>query len=276
MSSSLSCCNERLVHQPEEASASLHAPGDQSIGKESNSVYPDHRVLAMFPFYNEQDKIAQMADRLCAGLVDKFIGVNDGSTDAGAKILRSKGIEVLDQPHKGTGACIKRAIRYAQENEYDILVVMAGNNKDDPAEIPKLIEPIFSKNADYVQGSRFLPGGASPHLTWFRWLAIRLLSFAFKLYSSRPCTDLTNGFRAYRVSLFDDSRINIWQDWLDTYEYEYYVHWKVHMLGYNVTEVPVIKAYPGTRGVAYTKIRPITGWWRMLRPLVYLALGLKQ
>jgi len=52
------------------------------------------------------------------------------------------------------------------------------------------------------------------------------------------------GFRVYRVSLFEDPRINIWQDWLDKYEYEYYVHWKVYTLGYKVKEVPVTKAYP--------------------------------
>ena len=49
------------------------------------------------------------------------------------------------------------------------------------------------------------------------------LSLLFRLYSRRPSTDLTNGFRAYRLSLFDDPRIQIDQDWLDDYEFEYYV-----------------------------------------------------
>jgi dolichol-phosphate mannosyltransferase len=245
--------------------------------QDTRSIYEGHRVLAMFPFFNEASKIAQMAERLHDGIVDKFIGVNDGSTDDGASILRRRGLEVLDQPHKGVGACIKRAVKYAQDNGYDILVVMAGNNKDDPKEIPRLIEPIIRDGVDYVQGSRFLPGGSSPHLPLFRLVAIKLLSCLFRIYSQHGCTDLTNGFRAYRISLLSEPGINIWQDWLDGYEYEHYLHWKMYTGGYKIKEVPVTKAYPapGT-GVRYTKIQPITGWWQMLRPFVLLSLRIKK
>jgi len=234
------------------------------------------RVLAMFPFYNEGEKIASLAAKLEPGLVDKFVAVNDGSTDEGPEILRRLGVEVLDQERSGIGACVKRCIRYASEHGYNVLVVMAGNGKDDPREIPRLLEPILQRGADYVQGSRFLPGGGSPNLPRFRRFSIQLLSFLFTLYTRKRCTDLTNGFRAYRLSLMDDERINVWQDWLDTYEYEYYVHFKAYTLGYNVTEVPVTKTYPEDPTVSYSKIRPFSDWWRMLRPLVFLALRVKN
>jgi dolichol-phosphate mannosyltransferase len=159
-------------------------------------LYPGHRVLAMFPFYNEEGKLAAMARRLRSGLVDKFVGVSDGSTDRGPHLLRERGIEVLDIPHTGAGAAIKRAVRYAQENGYDLLVVMAGNNKDDPEEIPRLLKPIVDEGYDYVQGSRFLPGGGYPNLPRFRLIAIKLLSALFSVYARRRCTELTNGFRA--------------------------------------------------------------------------------
>jgi dolichol-phosphate mannosyltransferase len=230
----------------------------------------------MFPFYNEEGKLAAMAPRLRAGLVDKFVGVNDGSTDRGPRILREHGIEVLDIPHTGAGACIKHAVRHAQDHGYDILVVMAGNNKDDPEEIPRLLEPILREGCDYVQGSRFLSGGGYPNLPKFRLFAIKLLSLLFSAYAGRRCTELTNGFRAYRLSLFSDPRIDIWQEWLDGYEYEYYVHWKVYTYGYRVKEVPVTKSYPADKTVQYSKIPPFTGWWHMLRPFVLLTLRLKR
>lgn len=254
------------------------SPSNASAMNESPpSVYPGHRVLAMFPFHNEQDKLSRLVEKIRPGLVDKWLPVDDGSTDGGPDVLRRHGIEPLRMPSRsGIGACIKQCVRHAQENGYDILVVMAGNNKDDPGEVPRLLEPIVSGRADYVQGSRFLPGGSSPNLPLFRHLAIKLLSVLFQAYSWRRCTDLTNGFRAYRISLFSDARINIWQDWLDDYEYEYYVHFKAYTLGYKVTEVPVTKAYPGVKGVAYTKIKPFSGWWRMLRPFVFLALRIKK
>ena len=240
------------------------------------SLYPGHRVLAMFPFYNEADKLPALAERCRPGLVDRFVAVNDGSTDAGPAILRRHGITVFDQPRGGIGACITRCIRYGRENGFDILVVMAGNGKDDPGEIPRLLGPILQRDADYVQGSRFLPGGSSPNLPTFRRLAIKLLSRVFALLVRGRCTDLTNGFRAYKLKLFDDPRIDAWQDWLRTYEYEYYLHYKAYKLGYRCEEVPVTKAYPADRGMSYTKIPPVTGWWRMMRPIVLLALGLKK
>jgi dolichol-phosphate mannosyltransferase len=239
-------------------------------------VHSGHRVLAMFPCFNEGEKLDELADRFREGLVDKVIAVNDGSTDDGPAILRRHEIEVFDQPRLGIGACIKRCLRYAREHDYDILVVMAGNGKDDPQEIPRLLVPILERGADYVQGSRFLPGGSSPNLPRFRRFSIRLLSRLFQLYTGRPCTDLTNGFRAYRLSLIDDPRINVWQDWLDTYEYEYYLHFKAYTLGYAVEEVPVTKTYPEDPGASYSKIKPFSGWWRMLRPLLFLSLGIKR
>ena len=42
----------------------------------------------------------------------------------------------------------------------------------------------------------------------------------------RRLTDVTNGFRAYRMRLLDDKRINANQAWLDTYGFEYYLHYK--------------------------------------------------
>ncbi len=243
---------------------------------EKPPVYPGHRILATFPFYNEVSRIEQMAERLREGLVDRIVGVNDGSSDDGPQLLRERGIEVMDCPHQGAGSSIRAAIKYGRKNGFDILVVMAGNNKDNPEEIPRLLEPILEGKADYVQGSRFMKGGSSRHLPLFRLLAIRFLSILFRFYSGKHCTDLTNGFRSYRLSLFDDPRINIWQEWLSTYELEYYVHLKVFQCGYRMCEVPVSKIYPLTKHGSYSKIKPVFGWWRMLRPFIYVWLRIKD
>jgi dolichol-phosphate mannosyltransferase len=242
---------------------------------QSASVYQGHRVLAMFPFFNEEGKLARLAARISHGQADEFLGVNDGSSDNGPTVLSNLGIKVVDQKHQGVGAAIKTAIRYARERGFDVLVVMAGNGKDDPAEIPALVRPIAEGRADYVQGSRYLPGGSSPNLPVFRNLAIKALSVLFRLYSGQRCTDLTNGFRAYRLSILDDPRIDVDQLWLDGYELEYYVHYKVVERGYRVVEVPVTKTYP-SGDVPYTKIVPFLGWWQMLRPFFLLALGLRK
>jgi len=264
-------------HAPSAPAPSHPSPSAAAFsGAESGPLYPGHRVLAAFPFFNEGPKLGAMASRLSPGLVDRFLGVNNASTDDGVTTLATHRIPVIDQPSGGVGSCLRAAIDYGRREGFDILVVMAGNDKDDPGQIPRLLAPLLQNQADYVQGSRFLAGGSSVRLPVFRHFSIKLLSIFYRLYTGQPCTDLTNGFRAYRLSLFDDPRINIHQDWLDTYEFEYYLHWKVRHCGYRVVEVPVTKTYPAAKHVPYTKIRALTGWWRMLRPFLFLALRIKQ
>ena len=239
------------------------------------SVYPGHRVLAMFPFFNEEGKLSRLAARMSPRHADEFLGVNDGSSDNGPAELSARSINFISQARQGVGSCIKAAIQYAREHGFDILVVMAGNGKDDPAQIPDLLRPILEGRADYVHGSRYLPGGSSPNLPLFRDLAIRALSIFFRLYTGEKCTDLTNGFRAYRLAVLDDPRIDINQSWLDGYEFEYYIHWKAVECGYRILEVPVTKTYP-SGDVPYTKVVPFLGWWHMLRPFFLLSLRLRK
>ena len=97
----------------------------------------------------------------------------------------------------------------------------------------------------------------------------------FSLIVGRRITDSTNGFRAFRISLLDDPRINLNQEWLSRYELEPYLFYQVVKLGYRVKEVPVTKIYPAHE-LGYSKMEPITGWWSILRPLIYLGLGLKK
>jgi dolichol-phosphate mannosyltransferase len=85
---------------------------------------------------------------------------------------------------------------------------------------------------------------------------------------------VTNGFRAYKVSLFDDPKINIWQAWLSTYELEYYIHFWVLRLKYKFAEVPVSKIYPSKK--KYSKIRPFLDWWPIIKPLFYLLLRIRK
>jgi len=96
----------------------------------------------------------------------------------------------------------------------------------------------------------------------------------FRMLTGFDGTDVTNGFRAYRVALLADPRIRFHEEWLDRYELEYYLHWKFIKLGYRVCEIPVSKTYPARRR-DYSKIRPVVDWWHMVRPVLLLALHLR-
>ena len=98
----------------------------------------------------------------------------------------------------------------------------------------------------------------------------------FRFLQRPSVTDTTNGFRAIRLSIFNDERINLKQEWLDTYELEPYILWKVITLGYKFKEVFVTKIYPPKKMGGYTKMIPFVSWWSILKPLFYLRLGIKK
>jgi dolichol-phosphate mannosyltransferase len=153
---------------------------------------------------------------------------------------------------------------------------MAGNDKDEPNEILSLVDPILKDGCDLVQGSRYKGGqGAKGHMPFYRRLATRLHPFLFSVFSGHWVTDSTNGFRAIKLSLFKDARIDLRQSWLDHYELEPYILFKALTLGYRYSEVFVTKTYP-PKNLGYTKMKPILGWWSILKPIFYLGLRIKR
>jgi dolichol-phosphate mannosyltransferase len=235
------------------------------------------RVMAGVGAYNEERTIGDVLSRFEPGLVDEVVVLDDGSTDRTPEIVAQAGVSCIrHETNRGAGAGIKSLIRYGLDHGYDVIAIMGGNGKDDPQEIPCLLAPILDEGYDYVQGSRYLVGGSAVHQPLHRSILIRLLAVLYRLLTGFPSTDPSNGFRAYRLSLFDDPRLNIWQEWLDRYELEHYLNYLVLKLGYRAIEVPVTKTYPAQRRVRYSHVRPIIDWWQGLRPIFYLLLGLKK
>jgi len=204
--------------------------------------------------------------------------INDGSTDRTSEYIQEFDFKVIHHSrNQGVGASIKTGVKYALENKYQVMAVIAGNNKDDPKEIPLLLKPILEKNFDYVQGSRFKKGGRWDNLPVFRYMGVKIHALLLTLLTGKRCTDALNGFRAFRLDVFEDPRIHIWQDWLNRYELEMYLHLKLLRLGYRFKEVSVSKIYPiDLKNVKYTHIKPVWDWWRILRPLILIGLGLRR
>ena len=119
--------------------------------------------------------------------------------------------------NRGVGAAIRAGLNAARSDGCDVAVVMAASGKDRPEELPNLIATL-EDGADYAQGSRFLAGGASVNLPFVRGLLIHAFTLMFRMLTGFAGTDVTNGFRAYRLALLDDARVQIQQPWLDRYE----------------------------------------------------------
>lgn len=241
------------------------------------------KILVCPVAYNENVKLKNVIERFLRSPARKtcdYLIVDDGSTDGTTEMIRSfadQDVSTIRHPaRQGVGMAIRTAMEYSLEKGYEVLVIMAGNDKDDPDEIPLLVAPILEQGYDLVQGSRYVAGERiGGDMPFYRKLATRLHPFLLSFFSGKKVTDSTNGFRAMRVGIFRDPRINFRQDWLKCYELEPYLLFKAITLGYRFKEVAVTKIYPA-RKLGYTKMKPLVGWWSILKPVFYLGLRIKK
>ena len=69
-------------------------------------------------------------------------------------MARQNGAEVVHEPERGYGAACLRALAHLAGDPPDVVVFLDGDYSDHPGELPSLIDPIATGDADMVIGSR--------------------------------------------------------------------------------------------------------------------------
>ena len=151
----------------------------------------------IIPALNEADCLGPLLAELPAGVVDEIIVVDNGSTDDTGGAARRAGASVVSEPRRGYGfACAAGAAAASG----DILAFMDGDGSFAPAELPSLLAPIRSRQADLVLGTRMAgsmtPAAMPPHQRFGNRLTARLLHLLYGLH----LTDL-GPYRAIRRDL---------------------------------------------------------------------------
>jgi dolichol-phosphate mannosyltransferase len=229
------------------------------------------KTVLFIPVYNQNAEFPRVLEELrsCQLPCDAVLLVNNGSSDGSENLVRTSGYDFIDLPKNlGIGHSFMHATEWAIARGFDIFSVIASNGKMLPQELSRVLDPILRDEADYVTGSRFLPGGAFPNLPAFRRMSIPAVTIAVKMLYGARLSDATCGYKAYRLSLLRNAQFN-WKDpWLNTYGFEYYLYGKVlREPRIRWCEVPITMRYPES-GKPYSKIRPGRGWYDMLKPWV--------
>ena len=233
-------------------------------------------VAVIIPALNEAGKIGRVLDKLPADGRFEAIVVDDGSTDRTGDEAREHGAAVVvrHEQRGGVGAAIRDGWRVGVARQRPYLALLSGDDQHEPAELVAALDALLAAEADYLQGSRWMPGGQVFGAIGGRARGTRIYSMAFSVLVGRRVTDATNGFRIFRSELLSDPKIELDQRWLDSYDLEPYVLYRAITRGYRVIEFPVTVRYH--RNESYTKMRGMKDWWRLFRPALLLRTGVKR
>src|SRR5690606_36727666 len=130
----------------------------------------------------------------------------------------------------------------------------------------------LDEGVDFVQASRFLPGGIAENTLKSRDFAIRFIHApCLSMASGFHWTDTTQGLRAYSRRLLIDPRVAPFRDEFSTYELLAYLYYRAAKLGYLCSELTTTRRYP--KGEVPTTISSGRGNLAILRLLFQTCLG---
>lgn len=237
-----------------------------------------HPYCVVIPVINEGERIKSLLRRMesvqISSIADIII-VDGGSTDGSLELdsLRQVGVRGLIVK-KGPGklsAQLRCAYAFALDQGYEGIVTIDGNDKDDPEAIPRFIEALEG-GVDFVQASRFLPGGVAVNTPKSRHVAIRMIHApCLSLASGFKWTDTTQGFRAYSRGLLQSPDIQVFRDAFSGYELLAYLSYRAPKLKFTCCEIASARRYP--EGEVPTKISSIKGNLSVLSILFKACLG---
>jgi glycosyltransferase involved in cell wall biosynthesis len=159
------------------------------------------KLSVVIPVYNEERWVEGLIDRVQAVPMPKeIIIVNDRSTDGTPAILdrlqsKFENIRVFHQEKNGgKGAALREGFKHCTG---DVVVVQDADWEYDPAEYPKLVQPILDDKADVVFGSRFI---GEQHRVLYYWhsLANHGLTWLSNIFTDLNLTDMETCYKVFR------------------------------------------------------------------------------
>jgi glycosyltransferase involved in cell wall biosynthesis len=191
------------------------------------------KLSVLIPVYNEERGVAEVIRRVASVPVEKeIIVVDDCSDDHTPEILAGlqseiPGLRVIRHPvNRGKGAAIRTAMEAATG---DCLVTQDADLEYDPADLPRLLQPILEGEAKVVYGVRSF-AGQRVHLR----LGNRLLTWLTNRLYGLQIRDMETGYKLMRAEVARGLNIECRR-----FDMEPEITAKIARRGYAIHEVPI-------------------------------------
>src|SRR5579859_4548594 len=210
-------------------------------------------IVVIMPTYNEKANIFKMIPVLENDVFSKVKNHSmhllvvddnspDGTSDEVKKYMKQwKNISLLTGKKQGLGAAYIRGMQYAMTTmKADAVIEFDADFQHDPHDIPRLIKAM-DEGADYVIGSRYIPGGKIPkEWGWDR----KILSYYGGSMLGRIMLgfwnihDITAGYKLTKTSFL--KKIDLDHLYSKDFAYKMHILHDVVKQGAKVKEIPVI------------------------------------
>jgi len=170
------------------------------------------KVVIVMAAWNEAENIKRMIDTLFDEVFPKIdaemvlLVADNHSTDGMTQIVekemeKRKNLHIVQQPHTGLGIAYITGFKYAVDKlKADAVMEMDADGQHPPEFVKPMVEA-YLNGAEYVIGSRYVPGGSIPkEWAFFRKFVSYFGNLYIRLVLIKPSIhDLTTGFRLTKV-----------------------------------------------------------------------------
>ena len=168
------------------------------------------KLSVVIPVFNEERWLRTLVERVQAvDMPKELVIVDDFSTDGTHDILKElqeeyDNVRVFYQPkNMGKGAALREGFKHA---EGTVILIQDADLEYDPAEYPKLLQPILDGRADVVFGSRFI---GEKHRVLYFWHSVAnyVLTLLSNMFTNLNLTDMETCYKVFRKEVIDGMKL---------------------------------------------------------------------
>ena len=160
------------------------------------------RLLVVIPALDEEATVGEVVraiPRQIPGVNSiEVVVIDDGSSDRTSEIATLAGARVIRHPSpRGVGEAFHTALAYGVERGADLIVSIDGDGQFNSADIPALLGPVLSGEADFASASRFKSPALVPEMPRLKLWGNRMMSRLVSRLAGQTFFDVSCGMRCY-------------------------------------------------------------------------------